>query len=157
MNCRQAQDQLAAYSAGFIPARRRERLKVHLASCKSCREHLAQLRALDQLLAGESLNADEALVQRVMAQVEDADILRRWRRRWLLEGVGPIVAALSLGAATILIVQPYAAQWTAALSTWQLDWELLAQPEWALGAVVGLPLVAGAVAWLTNWLAEAVT
>ena len=35
--------------------------------------------------------------------------------------------------------------------------ELLAQPEWALGAVVGLPLVAGAVAWLTNWLAEAVT
>jgi len=34
---------------------------------------------------------------------------------------------------------------------------LVAQPQWALGTVVGLPLVAGAVAWLTNWLAEALT
>ncbi len=156
-NCQQAQKQLADYSAGFTRGKRRARLQAHLAVCPACREHLAQLRALDQLLAGESVSADEALVHRIMAQVQEADILRRWRRRWLLEGVGPIVAALSLGAATILIVQPYATEWTAALSTWELEWELLAQPQWALGAVVGLPLVAGAVAWLTTWLAETLT
>ena len=157
MNCRQAQAQLADYSAGFIRGKCRERLQAHLAACQPCREHLAQLRALDQLLAGESVSADEALVQKIMAQVQEADILRRWRRRWLLDSLGPIAAAVSLGAAMIVIVQPYAAEWTAALSTWQLDWELLAEPEWALGAVVELPLVAGAVAWLTNWLAEALT
>ena len=157
MNCRQAQAQLADYSAGFLRGKRRERLQAHLAICQVCRESLAQLRALDQLLAGESLSADEALVHRIMAQVQEADILRKWRRRWLLDSLGPIAATVSLGAAMIVIVQPHAAEWTAALSTWQLDWELLAQPEWALGAVVGLPLVAGAVAWLTNWLAEALT
>ena len=157
MNCRQAQAQLADYSAGFLRGKRRERLQAHLAVCQPCRERLAQLRALDQLLAGESVSADEALVQKIMAQVQEADILRRWRRRWLLDSLGPIAAAVSLGAAMIVIAQPYAAEWTAALSTWQLDWELLAEPQWALGAVVGLPLVAGAVAWLTNWLAEALT
>ena len=157
MNCRQAQAQLADYSAGFLQGERRTRLQAHLAVCPACREHLAQVRALDQRLAGEWLSADEALVPRIMAQVQDAEILRRWRRRWLLDSLGPIAAAASLGAAMIVIVQPHAAEWTAALSTWQLDWELLAQPEWALGAVVGLPLVAGAVAWLTNWLAEALT
>ncbi len=157
MNCRQAQKQLADYSAGFIEGARRERLQAHLAACPACREVLAQLHTLDQLVAGEPLSADEALVHRIMAQVQDADILRRWRRRWLLDSLGPIAAALSLGAAMILIVQPYATEWTVALSTWQLDWELLAQPQWALGAVVGLPLVAGGVAWLTNWLAEALT
>jgi len=157
VNCWQAQAQLADYSAGFLQGEAREHLQAHLAVCPACREHLAQLRALDQLLAGESLSADEALVHRIMAQVQEADILRRWRRRWLLDSLGPIAAALSLGAAMIVIAQPYAAEWTAALSTWQLDWELLAQPQWALGTVVGLPLVAGAVAWLTNWLAEALT
>ncbi len=157
MNCRQAHAQLAGYSAGFTRGERRTRLQAHLAVCQPCREHLAQLRALDQLLAGESLSADEALVHRIMAQVQEAEILCKWRRRWLLDSLGPIAAAVSLGAATILIIQPYAAEWTAALSTWQLDWELLAQPQWALGAVVGLPLVAGTVAWLTNWLAEALT
>ena len=157
MNCQQAQKQLVNYSAGFTRGKRRERLQAHLAVCQVCRESLAQLRALDQLLAGESLSADEALVHRIMAQVQDADILRRWRRRWLLDSLGPIAAAVSLGAAMIVIVQPYAAEWTAVLSTWQLDWEVLAEPEWALGTVVGLPLVAGAVAWLTNWLAEALT
>jgi len=157
VNCRQAQKQLADYSAGFIEGARRERLQAHLAVCQPCRERVAQLRALDQLLAGESLSADEALVHRIMAQVQDAEILRRWRRRWLLDSLGPIAAAVSLGAAMIVIAQPYAAEWTAALSTWQLDGELLAQPEWALGAVVGLPLVAGGVAWLTTWLAEALT
>lgn len=157
MNCRQAQAQLSDYSAGFIQGKRRERLQAHLAVCQPCREHLAQLRALDQLLAGESVSADEALVHRIMAQVQEAEIIRRWRRRWLLDSLGPIAVALSLGAAMIVIAQPYAAEWTAALSTWQLDWELLAQPEWAGGAVVGLPLVAGAVAWLTNWLTEALT
>jgi len=35
--------------------------------------------------------------------------------------------------------------------------QAIAASEMALGAVVGLPLVAGAVAWLTNWLAEALT
>ncbi len=157
MNCRQAQKQLADYSAGFTRGKRHKRLQVHLAACPACREHLAELRALDHLLAGESVNADEALVQRIMAQVQDAEILHRWRRRWLLDSLGPIAAAVSLGAAMIVIAQPHAAEWTAALSTWQLDGELLAQPEWALGAVVGLPLVAGGVAWLTNWLAEALT
>ncbi len=157
MNCRQAQAQLADYSAGFTRGKRHERVQAHLAACPVCREHLAHLRALDQLLAGESVSADEALVHRIMAQVQEADILRRWRRRWLLDSLGPIAAALSLGAAMIVIVQPHAAEWTAALSTWQLDWELLAEPQWALGSVVGLPLVAGAVAWLTNWLAEALT
>ena len=157
MNCQQAQKQLADYSAGFTQDKRRERLQAHLGVCQPCRERLAQLRALDQLLAGESLSADEALVHRIMAQVQDAEILRRWRRRWLLDSLGPIAAALSLGAAMIVIAQPHAAEWTAALSTWQLDWELLAKPQWALGAVVGLPLVAGGVAWLTNWLAEALT
>ena len=157
MNCRQAQKRLADYSAGFSQGKRREGLQAHLAVCQACREHLAQLRALDQLLAGESLSADEALVHRIMVQVQEADILRKWRRRWLLDSLGPIATAVSLGAAMILIVQPYAAEWTAALSTWQLDWELLAQPQWALGAVVGLPLVAGGVAWLTNWLSEALT
>jgi len=157
VNCRQAQKQLADYSAGFTQGKRRERLQAHLAVCQPCRERVAQLRALDQLLAGESLSADEALVHRIMAQVQDAEILRRWRRRWLLDSLGPIAAAVSLGAAMIVIAQPYAAEWTTALSTWQLDWELLAQPEWALGAVVGLPLVAGGVAWLTTWLAEALT
>jgi len=157
VNCQQAQEQLADYSAGFIEGAHRERLQAHLAACPACREPLAQLRTLDQLVAGESLSADEALVHRIMAQVQEAEILRRWRRRWLLDSLGPIAAALSLGAAMILIVQPYAAEWTAALSTWQLDWELLAQPQWALGALVGLPLVAGGVAWLTNWLAEALT
>jgi len=157
VNCRQAQAQLTDYSAGFIRGERRERLQAHLAACPACREHLAQLRTLDQLLAGESVSADEALVQRIMAQVQEADIIRRWQRRWLLDSLGPIAATLSLGAAMIVIAQPHAAEWTAALSTWQLNWELLAQPQWALGAVVGLPLVAGAVAWLTNWLAEALT
>ena len=157
MNCRQAQAQLADYSAGFTRGKRRERLQAHLAACPVCRGHLAQLRTLDQLLAGESLSADEALVHRIMAQVQDAEIIRRWRRRWLLDSLGPIAAAVSLGAAMIVIAQPYAAEWTAALSTWQLDWELLAEPQWALGAVVGLPLVAGGVAWLTTWLAEALT
>jgi len=157
VNCRQARKQLADYSAGFSQGKRRTRLQAHLAACPACREHLAQLRALDQLLAGESVSADEALVHRIMAQVQDAEIIRRWRRRWLLDSLGPIAAAASLGAAMIVIAQPYAAEWTAALSTWQLDWELLAEPQWALGAVVGLPLIAGAVAWLTNWLAEALT
>ena len=157
MNCQQVQAQLADYSAGFTRGERHKRLQVHLAACPACREYLTQLRTLDQLLSGEPLSADEALVHRIMAQVQEADILRRWRRRWLLDSLGPIAAAVSLGAAMIVIVQPYAAEWTAALSTWQLDWELLAQPEWALGTVVGLPLVAGAVAWLTNWLAEALT
>jgi len=157
VNCEQAQKQLADYSAGFLRGKRRARLQAHLAACPACREHLAQLRALDQLLAGESLSADKALVHRIMAQVQDAEILCKWRRRWLLDSLGPIAAAVSLGAAMIVIVQPHAAEWTAALSTWQLDWELLAQPQRALGAVVGLPLVAGTVAWVTNWLAEALT
>jgi len=157
VNCEQAQKQLAAYSAGFIRGKRCTCLQAHLAACPACRERLAQLHALDRLLAGESLSADEALVHRIIAQVQEADILHRWRRRWLLDSLGPIAAALSLGATMIVIAQPYAAEWTTALSRWQLDWELLAQPEWALGAVVGLPLVAGTVAWLTNWLAEALT
>jgi len=157
VNCRQAQGQLADYSAGFLQEERRERLQAHLAVCQPCRERLAQLRALDQLLAGESVSADEALVHRIMAQVQEAEIIRRLRRQWLLDSLGPIAAAVSLGAAMIVIIQPHAAEWTAALSTWQLDWELLAEPQWALGAAVGLPLVAGTVAWLTNWLAEALT
>ncbi len=157
MNCWQAQEQLADYSAGFLQGKRHARLQAHLAVCQPCRQHLAQLRVLDQLLAGEPLCADEALVHRIMAQVQEADILRRWRRRWLLDSLGPIAAAVSLGAAMIVIAQPHAAEWTAALSTWQLGWELLAEPQWALATVVGLPLVAGTVAWLTNWLAEALT
>ena len=132
MNCQQVQEELADYSAGFIRGERRHALQAHLATCSKCREHLAQLRALDRLLAGESLEADELLVQRIMAQVREAEIVQKWRRRHLL-----------------------------ALSAWEVDWQRLAQPEWALGtalgAAVGLPLLVGMVTWLTTRIAEALT
>lgn len=161
MNCQQAQEQLADYSAGFIRRERRHALQAHLATCSKCREHLAQLRALDRLLAGESLEADELLVQRIMAQVSEVAILQKWRRRHLLEGFAPILAALSLGAAMTVVLLRHTAGWASALSASEVDWQLLAQPEWALGAAlgaaVGLPLVVGMVTWLTTRIAEALT
>ncbi len=157
MNCRQAQELLPAYSAGLVQGKRRERLRAHLAACETCRQRLEQFRALDRLLRADQMEADEALVQRTMAQVTDAEILRRWRRRWLLEGLGPTVAAVSLLSVVMLLIQQHLPQLMEAASAWELDWEVLMQPEWAVGTSVGLLLVAGGVAWLTNWLAEVLT
>jgi len=161
VNCRQVQEQLADYSAGFIRGEQRQHLQAHLTTCSTCREHLAQLRALDRLMVGESLEADEALVRRIMAQVREAEILHKWRRRYLLGGLAPIALALALGGATMVLVLRQTAQWTDALTAWEVDWQLLAQPHWALGmalgAALGLPLVVGIVTWLTSRLAEALT
>lgn len=161
MNCQQVQEELADYSAGFIRGERRHALQAHLATCSKCREHLAQLRALDRLLAGESLEADELLVQRIMAQVREAEIVQKWRRRHLLEGLAPIVPALSLAGAMMVVLLRHTAAWASALSAWEVDWQFLAQPEWALGtalgAAVGLPLLVGMVTWLTTRIAEALT
>ncbi len=157
MNCRQVQEQLADYSAGLIQGEGRQRLQVHLSACETCRQHLQQFRALDQLLTEDQMETDESLVEGIMVQVRAAELLRKWRRRWLLENLGPTVATVSLLWVAMLILQQYLPQWTKMLSAWQVDWELLMQPEWTVGATLGLLLVAGGVAWLTNWLAEALT
>ena len=157
MNCRQAQKLLPDYSAGFVEGERRQRLQAHLDACEACGQHLAQLQSLDQLLTADRLAANEALAQGVMAHINEAEILRKWRRRHVLDGLGPTMAALSLGAAATVVMHQHVGQWAAALSTWEVDWELLAQPQCALALAVGLPVVAGLVAWLTNWLAEELT
>lgn len=157
MNCREAQSQVADYSTGLLEGESKQRLQQHLAGCWQCQEHLAQLRALDRLLAGEPLQADEALVQRIMAQVKEVEIFRKLRRRFLLEGLAPIFVVLGLAAGVIVVLHPQVSDWAKALSTWQVDWELLAQPERALPLILGLPLIAGLAIWLTNQLAKALT
>ena len=157
MNCRQVQKLLSGYSAGLVEGKRRQALQAHVASCAACRQHLAQLRALDQLLAADRLEVDGELVRRIMAQVSEAEILRKWRGRQLLDGLGPLAAALSLGLVATVVLHQHAAEWAETLSMWKVDWDLLAQPQWAVAAVVGLPVVAGLVAWVTNWVAEELT
>jgi len=157
VKCQQAREQLADYSAGFMDAGPRERLQRHLAACRSCRSHLAQLRELDSLVSGERLAADEALVQRIMAQVREQETVRQLRRRYLVQGVAPIVLMLTLAAAVLVVIQPQAAAWAQALSAARVDWDLLAQPEWALVSVAGLCLMAALATWVTGRLARALT
>ena len=157
VKCQQVREQLADYSAGFMDAELRQRLQRHLAACRSCRAHLAQLRELDSLVSGERLAADEALVQRIMAQVREQESVRRLRRRYLVQGIAPIVLVLTLAAAVIVVIQPQAASWAQALSASQVDWDLSAQPEWALVSVGGLCLMAALATWLTGHLARALT
>lgn len=154
MNCTEARGELADYSGGFLAAKDRDRVQQHLTACASCREHLAQLRQLDALLAGDRQVAGESLVQTVMAQVRAADLQRMptWIR--LLQEAGPFVAALVVLEMLVLAVWERVGGQMGAAEVPDLVSALSLRPEWMI-LLPTVALFAGAAAWALARLGEA--
>ncbi|MBM3473259.1 MAG: zf-HC2 domain-containing protein [Armatimonadetes bacterium] len=157
MNCEHVQRKLAEYSAGLVQGDERLRLAEHLAACEPCRAQLAEYRALDELLAGERVVADEGLVRKVMTEVRVMGAPRR--PVWLLslERVAPlatVAAALPLLALFVLT----ALNWSSSPAADALFAGVSYAHTISLGLAVGAcGLAALFAAWLTWRAAEAVS
>lgn len=154
MNCTEAKGNLADYSAGFLNEVQREQIQQHVASCAACRAHLAQLRKLDGLLAGDREVAGESLVRSVMAHVQ-AEPLRRMPT-WvaLLQDAGPLLAATGLLPVIFLAVWQYLGEHAAAAELPDLGSVLSAHPE-TVALLVPLALTAAGISWVMVRLGEA--
>jgi len=152
MTCNLVREQLADYSVGFLEDADRGRIEAHLASCDACRAHLAELRALDQLMAADRVSAPPTLMLRVMDRVGPASARPRHAWVYLLDGIGPALAAMVLLPAILLLALREAATWTSATHALDLA-ALFAQPTTAVAATLGMALVAGVVLWFSKQVA----
>jgi anti-sigma factor RsiW len=152
MSCDLVREQLADYSAGFLEDADRGRVEAHLGACDMCRAHLAELRALDRLMAGDRTTAPQSLVLRVMDGVGPASVRPRHAWVYLLDDLGPALAAMVLLPAILLLALREAAAWTS--TTHPLDLAaLFAQPTTAVAATLGMALVAGVALWFSQQVA----
>jgi anti-sigma factor RsiW len=157
MNCRQAQDQLADYTAGFVQGEQRRLLQAHLAACETCRDRLAQFRALDRLVSADRPQADETLVRSVMARVQAEPV--RPARPWLdfLVSLGPGVAWASGLAVASLVAVGQLSQYLETVTPSAVNWEPLLQPSTIGLVAAGIAVAMAAVVLAANRLAHSLS
>jgi anti-sigma factor RsiW len=157
MNCEHVQRKLADYSAGLLQGDERLRVAEHVSACEACRAELGEYRALDELLDGERVVADEHLVRNVMTEVRVLGAPQR--PVWLvaLEQMAPlatVAAALPLLALFVLT----ALNWSSSPAADALFAGVSYAHAIAFGIAVGVcGLAALFAAWLTWRAAEAVS
>jgi anti-sigma factor RsiW len=152
VNCQQVGPQLADYTAGFLGSEERARLEAHVGECADCAQHLAELRALDGLMASDRVSASQALVARVMRHVRPAAARPRHAWVYMLDGLGPFVAAVVLVPVCALLLVSLLPSGATSQAT--VD-SLLQQPMTLGAAVFGLGVVAGGMLWLSKSVGEA--
>jgi len=96
MNCKKFAGKLGAYQDGALNAEVAERIRAHLESCAACREELAALERLSDLIRPELAHADapEGFAQRVMERLPEGRLA--FRRRSLISVFAWSAAALLL-------------------------------------------------------------
>ncbi len=110
MSCEELSEELSAYLDGELSPRERAALKAHLERCSRCREELASLRAVSQLVG----SLPQVQPSQAFSQALGREISAHGRRRWLrpiplFAGdliPGLAVAALLLIALTVAFVIP---------------------------------------------------
>lgn len=98
MNCEAAKMLFGEHIDGTIPPEKEAALQAHLSVCKSCREELAALAALEKNLSFLREPAPASLKTNVMDRIR-ADAKKKQRRRWFGPG-----AALGAAAAILVLV-----------------------------------------------------
>jgi anti-sigma factor RsiW len=155
MTCRQVQDRLSDYSAGFINGEQRRRLQAHLTACEACRERLAEFRRLDRSLAGDRVQADEALVRGVMARLPAPSKRLTWRWVTVFEEAAPTTAVLSIVGIAALALWHALTGWLQTATLPEMPASLTTQPLTGAALVLGMALIAGGLLWLVNRAAVA--
>ena len=105
MRCEETLKQLAAFSAGELPADVRQAVQAHLAECAACRAALAEVDALAGVLAsGQTPPVPPGFAARVMAaarQRQEPEPAAVWNlvRWWRL-----VPAPMHAAAAAVLVI-----------------------------------------------------
>ena len=96
---------LAAYASGDVSAEARARVERHLGDCETCRETVADFRALLAELAASGPDVTGIAWPRYRAEVRARLAAERppsWRARWLHPA--PITASAAVAAALAVVV-----------------------------------------------------
>jgi len=115
MNCKHGR-QLSAFYDGELSPPERSALEAHLAGCPQCRAELERLRALSNLIAGQSeLRLPEGLVQRLHERIDAAGqvVVVRLAERLMA------VAAAVLVASALWLWQAGNSEATARIEPWE--------------------------------------
>lgn len=68
MNCQEAEKAILLDASGELPWRRQRALRTHVSACASCRAFGADVDRLHHVMAGQSVDAPESVVQAVLEQ-----------------------------------------------------------------------------------------
>ncbi len=99
MRCAAVREKLTEYQLGLVDEAEADRVREHLSGCEQCREELAALERLDELVGpAEEHTAPDGMWHRVQAQMKPRR--RRWWQAWW-ESPKP---ALAMAAAVLLAV-----------------------------------------------------